>query len=408
MGAPKRDDVCEKDIVGLKYFDKILSMLDVLRDVGTERDRAGNRNLHMDEYCALILLYLFNPIVTSLRAMQQASELKNVQKKLACSRSSLGSLSESVAVFDPKRIKPIIEELGRKLQPINRNDLFKDVSGKKMTLVDGSIVKVLPWLSQAMLQKSSDKNTIRMHTFFEVDKYVPSDIVVTGASGRGEDDERAVTEKHLEANRVYVMDRGYAKFTLFNAIVVKESSYVCRIRDNSRYGVETSRELTSEDVDAGVLSDEIVCIGEGRNKGERPDHPIRIVTVLTTPHPRRGGKRKSDQTGGPPSDGKLRIATDMLDPPAHVISEIYRRRWQIETFFRFLKHLLGCRHLISTQQNGIEIQLYMAIIACMLISLWTGRKPTKRTYEMVCHFFTGWASEEELLAHIEKLQPNEG
>ena len=50
----------------------------------------------------------------------------------------------------------------------------------------------------------------------------------------------------------------------------------------------------------------------------------------------------------------------------------------------------------------------MAIIACMLISLWTGRKPTKRTYEMVCHFFTGWASEEELLAHIEKLQPNEG
>jgi len=48
----------------------------------------------------------------------------------------------------------------------------------------------------------------------------------------------------------------------------------------------------------------------------------------------------------------------------------------------------------------------MAIIACMLISLWTGRKPTLRTYEMICYYFTGLASEEELLAHIAKLQPH--
>jgi IS4 transposase len=83
---------------------------------------------------------------------------------------------------------------------------------------------------------------------------------------------------------------------------------------------------------------------------------------------------------------------------------IYRYRWTIETFFNFLKHILGCRHLISTQQNGIDIQLYMAIIACMLISLWTGRKPTKRTYEMVCYYFIGMASLEELESHIAKLQ----
>jgi hypothetical protein len=49
--------------------------------------------------------------------------------------------------------------------------------------------------------------------------------------------------------------------------------------------------------------------------------------------------------------------------------------------------------LISTKQNGIDIQMYMAIIACMLISLWTGRKPTKRTYEMVCYYFIGTGNE---------------
>ena len=52
---------------------------------------------------------------------------------------------------------------------------------------------------------------------------------------------------------------------------------------------------------------------------------------------------------------------------------------------------------------GIEIQTYCAIIACMLISLWTGRKPTLRTYEMICYYFTGLAEEDELLAHLAKL-----
>ncbi|MBN2312663.1 MAG: hypothetical protein JXM79_01960 [Sedimentisphaerales bacterium] len=58
-------------------------MLESLRDVGCERDLAGNRLLHMDQYISLLLLYMFNPICTSLRSLQQASELKKVQKNSA-------------------------------------------------------------------------------------------------------------------------------------------------------------------------------------------------------------------------------------------------------------------------------------------------------------------------------------
>lgn len=83
---------------------------------------------------------------------------------------------------------------------------------------------------------------------------------------------------------------------------------------------------------------------------------------------------------------------------------MYRYRWTIEIFFRFFKHMLGCRHLLSRSQNGIEIQTYCAIIASMLISLWTGRKPTLRTYEMICWYFNGMCDEEELLLHISRLQ----
>ncbi|OYV85682.1 MAG: hypothetical protein B7Z73_13090 [Planctomycetia bacterium 21-64-5] len=65
---------------------------------------------------------------------------------------------------------------------------------------------------------------------------------------------------------------------------------------------------------------------------------------------------------------------------------------------------MNCRHLLSHSENGIQIQTYCAIIACMLLSLWTGRKPTRRTYEMVCFYFIGLADEEELLAHLAKLK----
>jgi len=94
--------------------------------------------------------------------------------------------------------------------------------------------------------------------------------------------------------------------------------------------------------------------------------------------------------------------------PAEIIALLYHYRWTIEIFFRVFKHLLGCRHLLSHSQNGIEVQVYCAIIACMLISLWTGRKPALRTHEMICWYFCGMADQEELLAHLAKLhKPSE-
>ena len=149
-----------------------------------------------------------------------------------------------------------------------------------------------------------------------------------------------------------------------------------------------------------VISDEIV---EFKGTGDRKlDHTVRVICVRMNPHTTRGksigGSSRVD------SDGILRIATNLLDVPADVIALMFAYRWAIEIFFRFFKQMLGCKHLLSHKQNGIEIQTYCAIIACMLIALWTGRKPTKRTYEMICFYFCGLASEAELMAHIEKLK----
>ena len=101
MAGKRRDDVREEDVTGLKYFAKLAPLLARLHDVGCQRDKAGNRTLHYDQYCLLVLLFLFNPVVRSLRAIQQASQLRKVQRKLGCLRALLGSLSEAKEVFAP-------------------------------------------------------------------------------------------------------------------------------------------------------------------------------------------------------------------------------------------------------------------------------------------------------------------
>src|SRR5579884_826291 len=364
----------EPQFTGFKYFKKLRPLFARLHDAGCARDKAGNRALHFDEYCSLLLLALFNPILASLRAVPQASELAKVQDKLGCRRTSLGSLSESAAVFDPELLREIIGDLAGQLTPLARDPRLKDLR-HVVTLVDGTLLKAL----------------LRMD--------------LTDGKNSGPSDEKAVLRRHLQPGRCYVLDRWYAQFTLFNDIRQAGSSYVCRLRDNSAFAVVEERPLTPEAREANVVRDVVVRLGLSSKGEKRPDHPIRLVIVRARPHAKRSHRKGN--TGAGPSDGLLRIATDLLDVPAEVIALIYLYRYTIELFFRFFKHVLGCRHLLSDRRRGIEIQTYCAIIACMLISLYTGRKPTLRTYEMICYFLMGWASEAELAAHLEKLREHD-
>ncbi len=127
--SEKRAKIEESQLQGFKYFKAISGMLEGLHEAGCQHDRAGNRLLHMDQYMSLLLLYMFNPICTSLRALQQASELKKVQRKLGCPRASLGSLSEAARVFDSVLMRDIIENLSEQLGPISVNDRFDDLAG---------------------------------------------------------------------------------------------------------------------------------------------------------------------------------------------------------------------------------------------------------------------------------------
>lgn len=116
------------------------------------------------------------------------------------------------------------------------------------------------------------------------------------------------------------------------------------------------------------------------------NQPVRVIELKTTEQTQYSSHTLPYQGRTPPET--MLICTDRLDLPADVIALIYK-----------------CRHLLSHSDNGIELQIYAAITSCLLMALYTGVKPTLRTYEMFCWYLAGWADEDELMAHIEKLKP---
>ena len=400
----ERERISARDVKGVKYLDRVLPLLRRLHGAGCARDKAGNRDLHMDQYCSLILLFLFSPVVDSLRGIQRLSELRKVQRLLGCGRASLGSLSESVRVFDPELLQEIMAELAAELTPHARDPRLAELQ-QTITLVDGTLLPALTRITEAMwltTRTGTAHHAWRLHTQFHLDRHVPTRMDLTTGKNSGDSDERNVLRQHLAADHLYVMDRWYAQFKLFDDIAAASSSYVCRVRDNSRYQVLQERPLTPAARAAQITFDAVVELGDSSDARRRPNHPVRLVIVQVKPHEKRSNRKGN--TGAGPSDGLLRIATNLLDVPAEIIADIYRHRWTIELFFRFFKHLLGCRHLLSDKPDGIRIQVYCAIIACMLLSLWTGRKPTKATLEMFYYYFSDLAEEDELEAHLAKLK----
>ena len=383
MARSRRRSLQPSDIEGLEYFDTLVPLLARLKDIGTERDRAGNRQLFYDQYVCLLLLYFFSPTITSLRALQQASSLEAVQRRLGIRATSLGSFSEAARLFDAGALHQILRELAAKAVPLVNEPDARELLN--LTAVDGSIFRAFPRMAWA-LWKDSEHRGVKLHLHFDVFCGTPEDASLTHASGSETDQLRA----KLRPGRLYVIDRGYLDHALYRAIIEAGSSFIGRIKDNGAYTVKSQLALTAADIAAGIVSDErIKRLGTSHHKNELKGHELRLIKL----------QRINDE------EDPWWLLTNRLDLSAELVALGYRYRWTVELFFRWLKCVLGCKQLLTTSQNGVALQIYTALIASLLIVLWTGRKPVKRTWEMLQFYFQGWASLDELQAHLEKQKP---
>ena len=398
-GRRKKNPIPESALRGFKYF-KVLSP--ILQNLSSE-EAHHNRKLHFDQYIALFLFYFFNPIVTSLRAVQQVSELKKVQKALGVKRAGLGSLSEAGNVFDASLIAPVIGQLAEQAIPVETNPKLKAIE-KTLAAVDGTLLRALPEMLWALWLDDNNR-AAKLHLEFDIMKGVPLRAEITDANANEKDNLR----KSIGSGKFYVLDAGYGQYSLFEDICKAKSSFLARLRDNAVWEGIEERALTEADRSAGVQKDMVVRLGSEPRRDDLAGN-VRVIEIYhrgSSGRPRRPRVSSKKTFRTTESDYTMLLVTDRMDLSAETLALVYRYRWQIELFFRWFKCILGFGRLLSLSENGAALQVYCALIASMLITLWTGRKPTKRTFEMLCLHFMGWADDEELLGHIEKLKPAE-
>jgi hypothetical protein len=384
MAATPSPSMTEETLQGFKYFRVLAPLLAHLRPVGTERDRAGNRQLFYDQYASLLLLSFFNPVVTSLRGLQQTTTLAKVQERLGVHQTSLSTLSEAPYVFDATLLHEVLTTLGAQLRP--HLPLAEQAALAQLTAVDGSLLPALPRMAWALWQDDQPR-AAKMPVALAVRCQGPVDVTVTAGNGA----ERAEWRRLGQPGGFYVVDRGSVDSSLFQELHDVPCRFLCRVKDNAAYEVQEARALSPAAVQAGVVDDAVLRrLGTAHHTRLLPQ-PFRVVQVAT-------GKTRQDGT-----PAMLVLVTHRLDLDAELIAVAYRYRWAVELFFRWVKGVLGCRHVLRQGINGVRIQVYAAFIASLLISLWVGRAPTKRTYEMLCFYLSGWASAEEVVAHIDRL-----
>ena len=312
MARKKRDEIQEHDISGLKYFDQLAPQLERLHDDGCQCDKAGNRTLHFDQYCLLVLLYLFNPTVTTLRGLRQFSTLEKVQRLCGVKPTSLGSLSEAGRAFDPRALEPIISELAA--QAVRARAAFpsaKEAALAGLIAVDGSLLKALPRMAWALWRDATHRAAKR-HVPFAVFAGVPVGATVTHGNGSERDELR----KLVQPGGFYVAGRGYADDSLFRDFETQGVRFLIRLQENAVFEVQEERPLSDADRAAGVVRDVLLKrLGTGKHNALLPQ-PLRLVRVQ-----------------GAQPDQAWVLATNALDLPAELIAIADHHRWQIELFF---------------------------------------------------------------------------
>ena len=394
-GRRKTPQFKPQQVAGAKYLGIVRDLLAPLR---SHRD-CGNRKLHYDEYVQYELLYFFTPVVTSLQGLQQVSEFDRVHRKLHLPRFSVGAFSEAGRRFDPELLKAVIQALGDQLAPTHPDPRLASLE-RTPVAVDGSLIDAVPTMAWALWLDAGHR-AAKLHLQFGLLKQAPSDATVTEGNG----DERAVLRENLSAGNLYVVDRGYADYGLLADTLEAGSSFVARLRHDAVYEVLEERPVSASARAAGIEEDVIVKLGSA-SAAELHDRKIRLIRIHVHDTETRPGRPRAKKAGRKPGgDYTILLATDQLDRDAELLAALYRYRWQIELFFRWLKKILDIEHLLSRNHNGVTIMLYCALIASLLVALWTGRQPSKRAYELICFYFLGWIGDAELAAHLDRLSP---
>jgi hypothetical protein len=316
----------------------------------------GNRTLRADQLLLGLLLAFFDPLARSLRTIE---DRKDFGGRLDLPRLARSTTADALAVFDPACLLPVVEDLKARVPRLAHADPGLATITRRVIAADGTYLTTLADVAWALRHTKSDgRKQGQVRANFQVDTagWVPRVVTVSGDDGGSEP---AALAPDLLAGVLYVFDRNFLDFASLGRVLGRGSDFVLRVRANApAAAVLGARPLAAADAEAGVASDELVRLtGRGAPAGV-----FRRVTV-----------RGTDRRGGP----ETIILLTNLDGggvAARVVGAVYRLRWQVELFFKWLKCWARMGHLLSTSRNGVTFQLYVAVIGVLLMYAQGGRR----------------------------------
>ena len=201
-------------------------------------------------------------------------------------------------------------------------------------------LSLFPWAS---FRKR--KGAVKLHTLLDLRGNIPSLIIITNGKIH---DVNILDQLVLEAGAIYIMDRGYVDFERLYAIHQASAFFVTRAKDNCDW-----RRIYSRPVDktTGVQCDQTIALN-GFYAGKRYPQYLRRVRYLDAVNHKR-----------------LVFLTNNLELPALTIAELYRCRWQVELFFKWIKQHLRIKKFYGNSENAVKVQIWIAIATYVLVLL---------------------------------------
>jgi IS4 transposase len=249
----------------------------------------------------------------------------------------------SLADANEKRPQLIFQETFYYLLEQVRDQLPKKDATQMVRLIDSSTIDLnLEQFQWAHFR--STKAGIKLHTVYDPNAKLPVFFALTEAKMN---DCKALNKLPMMSGMTYVVDRAYNDYRWYHALDQQDSFFVGRMKSNARYEVVEEKQAKGE----GVISDELIRLSA---KKAQKDCPIilRRVTYL----------REEDQK-------LLVFISNDLSRSASEIAALYKQRWQIELFFKWIKQNLKVKRFVGRSENAVMIQVLIAMIAFLLLRL---------------------------------------
>ena len=374
----KRDlPVWPERVFGAKHVHSLERIVNQLR----EQEPHGNRDLFLDDVFVAYLLAFFNPALRTLRTIEDFSQTRQAQKHLTIRKLCKSTLSDFNKLADHSRLQPILDHLRREVLKPGPGKAAEPLVAlhRQILAVDGTFLKAASSVAWA-IRRSGRKTGARLDFHVDVETWLPELLVISEIR----EGEAKTAQNTITPGAIHIYDRGIFSFDLIKAHVPKAADFVMRIREPGprcpKLETVKTRELTPDAKAAGVTSDRLVRL-VGSTHRKAPDIVLREVVIIPADDP----------------ENPVYLLTTLLDLDASIIGLLYRHRWQIELFFRWMKSYARFDHLISHNREGVLLNFYVAVIGVTLMYLHMGHRPSKYLFLMMGMVANGSATLEEIM-----------